>query len=134
MTTADSFALQHCLPRDSINPLLNKPKSAFHKSKAEVLLNPLLISLRIKNSHFVMAMLSMASSHHITHKSFSVHREGQCRVPSLAGSLTSCVRKLFSTHSRNLPEFVFSAVLYFQQISDKLDLPVKARTSDIDNR
>ncbi|KAK4826909.1 hypothetical protein QYF61_012501 [Mycteria americana] len=54
--------------------LLNRPKSALQKSKAELLLTPLLTSLRIENSyHFLIAMPKTASNHHITHKS-SVHK------------------------------------------------------------
>ncbi|KAK4817082.1 hypothetical protein QYF61_027913 [Mycteria americana] len=103
--------------------LLNRPKSALPKSKVAVLLTPLLTSLRIENSyHFMITMSKTAPNHHITHKSFSVHKQQVQQAPSLVGSLTSCVRKSSSTHSKNLLDCFLSAVLYFQQTSEQNSL------------
>ncbi|KAK4832719.1 LOW QUALITY PROTEIN: hypothetical protein QYF61_025208, partial [Mycteria americana] len=72
---------------------------------------------QVENYHFVIALPKTASKHRITHKSFSVHKQEVQQVPSLAGSLTSCVRKLSATHSRNLRDHFLSAEFDFQQTS-----------------
>ena len=48
-------------------------------------------------------------------------------APSLDCSLTNCVRKLCSTHFRNLLDCFVSAVFYFQQTSGKLKSPMRTR-------
>ena len=52
------------------------------------------------------------------------------KAPPLVGSLTSCIRKLSSTHSRNVLGFFLSAALYFQQVSGKLKSPMRTTASD----
>lgn len=52
------------------------------------------------------------------------------RALSLAGSLTSWVRKLSSTHCRNFLDCFFSAAIHFQQTSSKLKCPMRTSNSD----
>ncbi|KAK4812225.1 hypothetical protein QYF61_011247 [Mycteria americana] len=54
--------------------LLNTPKSALRNSKVAVLLTPS-FSKNQKLCHFVITMPKTSSNHHITHKSFSVHKQ-----------------------------------------------------------
>lgn len=96
-----------------------KSKISLWKTKVAGLQTPLPISLRAENCHFVITVLNKASAHHITRKSFAVHKNRPSGVPSLAGSLTSCAWKLSSTHSRNLLDCFLTAVLYLQQFSSK---------------
>ncbi|KAK4827228.1 hypothetical protein QYF61_015398, partial [Mycteria americana] len=110
----DSFALQNCFPRDSVHqsPKQAKvcPPEVQGGSSADP---PPYFSRKQKLHYFVIAMPKITSNCRITHKSFSVHKPQVQQAPSLVGSLTSCVRKLSATRSRNL----LSAVLYFQQTS-----------------
>jgi len=52
------------------------------------------------------------------------------RVPFLLGSLTSCVRKLSSTHSRIHLDCFLSAVLYLQQTFGKVKSSMRTRATD----
>lgn len=54
-------------------------------------------------------------------------------VPSLVGSLITCVRKLSSTHCSYRLVCFFSVVLYFQQTPGKLKSPMRTSSSNHDN-
>ncbi|KAF1498097.1 Phosphatidylinositol 3-kinase regulatory subunit alpha, partial [Eudyptula minor] len=88
---------------------LNRPKSALRKSMVAVLLAPLLTSPRIENSTISWSLsprrpLTTTSP---TSPSLFVNSRSS-EAPPLVGSLTSCVRKLSSTHSRNLLDFIIN--------------------------
>ena len=85
-------------------------QSALQKSSMTVLLTLLITFPRIKN-----AVPETAFNLHITYKSFSIYKQNVQQ-----GIVPSCVRKLSSTHTRNLLDCFLSAMLYFQQTSGKL--------------
>ncbi|KAK4830892.1 hypothetical protein QYF61_013821 [Mycteria americana] len=97
--------------------LLNRPKSALLKSEVAVLLTPLLTSPRIESYHFVIAVPKTASNHHITHKSFSVHKQ-EVQRGTFPSWLTHQLCQEFICHTLQEPPRLFlSDVLYFQQTS-----------------
>ncbi|KAK4814695.1 LOW QUALITY PROTEIN: hypothetical protein QYF61_025521 [Mycteria americana] len=92
----DSFALQDCFARASVNrsPKQAKvcpPEVQGSSSSADP---PPYFSKNRKLVHFVIAMAKTVSNRHITHKSFSIHKQWVQRAPALVGSLASCVRNL----------------------------------------
>jgi len=110
---SDSFRTP--LPRDFPSQCPKQFKLCLLKVHVAVLLTPLLTSPRIQNFyHFVVTMPKKASNH-ISDQSFSVNNRCSRAFP-LVCSLTSCFRKLSSSHSRNLLDCFLSAVLYFQQM------------------
>ncbi|KAF1479715.1 von Willebrand factor A domain-containing protein 3B, partial [Eudyptula minor novaehollandiae] len=109
-----------CLMMDYYNGE-NDPEnkySALRKSMVAVLLAPLLTSPRTENSTISWSLSPRRppTTTSPTSPSLFVNSRSS-KAPPLAGSLTSCVRKLSSTHSRNLLEHFLSAILYFQQTS-----------------
>jgi len=77
--------------------------------------------------HFVVTIHKIASDNY-TYRSFSVNSRSR-EMPSLVGSLTSCIRKLSSMHTKNLLDCFFSSVLHFQQMSDKLKSPMRTKAT-----
>lgn len=75
-------------------------------------LTPLLTSPRTENYHCMTALPRMASDHHITPQSFSVHKPQVWQVPSLVFYFIIHVRGY--KHSRNLLDCFCPDVLYFQ--------------------
>lgn len=73
---------------------------------------------------FMIAEPQTAPKRGVTHQSFSVDKEQVQRVPSLLGSLTSCVRKFSATHSRDLPGCLLSALLYCQRTCPPSSVPL----------
>ncbi|XP_054675302.1 eukaryotic translation initiation factor 3 subunit A-like [Grus americana] len=74
----DSSALQDCLPRDSANQAPKQanicPPEVQGSSSADP---PPYFSENQKLCYFMIAVPKTASNHHITHKSFSVHKQQQ---------------------------------------------------------
>ncbi|KAK4823182.1 hypothetical protein QYF61_027086 [Mycteria americana] len=72
----DSFALQDCFPRDSVNQSPKQAKGCPAEVQGSSSADPPPhFSKNQKLYHFVIAMPKTASNHHITHKSFSVHKK-----------------------------------------------------------
>ncbi|NXG54855.1 TENS3 protein, partial [Hemiprocne comata] len=102
------------------------PETSYSKKKARGHSSADPISYFPKNrelDHFVIAVPKIASGHHILPRPSLLTNSRSSRAPCLVGSLTICVRKLSSTHSRNLWDCSLSAVFYFQQPSGKLKSP-----------
>lgn len=110
MPSLPSSALQDCLPRDSVNQIPKRLKSALWKSKVTVLL----LALCIENS--LHGQDGLQPSHHPQVLLCSNIRSS--RVLALAGFLTSCIRKLFP-HSPEISQ-TDSTALNFQKVSGKL--------------
>ncbi|KAK4810833.1 hypothetical protein QYF61_008805 [Mycteria americana] len=114
----DPFALQVCLPRDSLNQCPEQAKVCPPEVHGSGFAHPPpYFATNRELCHIMVTRPKTASNHHISHQSFSVNSRSS-EAPPLVGSLTSCVRKLSSTHSRNLLDCFLSAVLYFQQTSE----------------
>jgi len=112
---------------------LNSLKPAPWKSKQAVLLTAILFSVKIKKQkryHFMIALTRQPPviTSPITASLFEDNRTSV--ASSLTGCLTICLRKLSSTHCRNLQHSLFFAVVYFQQTSGKLKVPMRQRASD----
>ena len=106
--------------------VLNRPKSALRKSMVVILLTPLLTSPRNENSvvSWLLSPRWPLTTTSLTSPSLSVNSRSS-EAPHLVGSLTNCVRKLLSTHSRNPLDCFLSAVLYIRQMSGKLKSPTR---------
>ncbi|KAK4810987.1 hypothetical protein QYF61_014459 [Mycteria americana] len=75
-TFLDSFALQDCLPKDSDNQAPKQAKVCPLEAQGGSSADPRpYFSENQKLYHFMIAMPKTASNHHITHKSFSVHKQ-----------------------------------------------------------
>lgn len=89
------------------NSLQNRPKYALQKSKVQLCWSSLLLwELRISDH-------KMASKHHVTHQYLAYHKQPVQQSTFFGWVLTSCIRKLSSTHSRKLLHYFLSAELYF---------------------
>lgn len=82
---------------------LKRPKSALWTSKEAVLLTSLLTSPRIKNPiiSWLLCPRWLLTVTLLTHPPLLTNSRSS-RTPSLVGSLTSCVRTLFSTNTYTL--------------------------------
>lgn len=107
--------------------VLNRPKSAQGCSSAD-----LTFPRTKKLCHFMLhcfqgcwtVIITLSASLSLFTKSRSTG------TPLLAGSLTRSVTKLSSKYSRNLLDCFQPAVLYFQQMSDKLKSSTRTRARD----
>lgn len=85
--------------------ILNSPKSALWKSKVVVLLIPFLTSPRIENPVILWSLCprQLLTTTSMTIPFLLINSRSNGVLPLLV-SLSSCVRKLSSTHARNLPD------------------------------
>ena len=115
----DHFARQESLPGDPLNQ---------HPEQARV------CPAKIRVGGFAGSPLNFTSNWQLYHlmvtkpktASETTSPTRSSEAPPLVVSLTSCIRKLSSTHSRNLLDSCLSAVLCFQQMSGKLKSPTLA--------
>lgn len=92
--------------------------------------SPRLLSPFSKDQKLCHSMPNMPLKHHISLQTFSVDQQQVQWAPCLLGSLSSCVRQVSSTCSRNLLDSFLSAgenTLCFQQTPGKLKSPMRTK-------
>lgn len=88
----DFLGLQDCLPRDFVNQAPKQASVGPMEVQVTVLLTLSLLCGNQKFYHFVIPMPKMTSNHHITYKSFAVHKQ-QVRYHSEVSSLVGWLGK-----------------------------------------
>lgn len=112
----DSFAFLDWLQRDPLSHCPKQSKVWSLKSKLAVLMTILLSSTGIDSSIilWLLCLRQLLTTTSPTSSSLFVNSRSDEVLP-LVGSLTSCLRRLSSTHSRNFLDCLLSAVLYFSK-------------------
>ncbi|KAK4827238.1 hypothetical protein QYF61_015685 [Mycteria americana] len=127
----DPFVLQDCLPRDSVNQSPKQAQVCPPEVQGSILADhPSYFSKNRKLYHFVITTPKMASNHHITHKSFSVHKQ-QVQILSASKKSREVTLHLCSALVRPHLEYCvqFWAPQYRRDL-DLMDCPMKGHEDD----